>query len=121
MKKEEIKVCKHCVMNTTDTNLVLDENGVCDRCHDYDKRILPWWNHGEGHEAELQKLLADITGENLSAERFDGGALKSIAYQIRNFKKGAYMIAKVDGHFINITNIDKDGQIFYFVNHIFET
>ena len=60
MEKKEIKVCKHCVMNTTDTNLVLDENGVCDRCHDYEEHVLPWWNHGKGHEEELQKLLADI-------------------------------------------------------------
>ena len=60
MEKKEIKVCKHCVMNTTDTKLVLDENGVCDRCHDYEERILPWWNHGKGHEEELKKLIADI-------------------------------------------------------------
>lgn len=60
MEKKEIKVCKHCVMNTTDTNLVLDENGVCDRCHEYEERILPWWNHGRGHEEELKKLIADI-------------------------------------------------------------
>ena len=60
MEKKEIKVCKHCVMNTTDTNLVLDENGICDRCHDYEERILPWWNHGKGHEEELFKMLADI-------------------------------------------------------------
>lgn len=60
MEKKEIKVCKHCVMNTTDTNLVLDENGVCDRCHDYEERILPWWNHGKGHEEELKKLISDI-------------------------------------------------------------
>lgn len=60
MKKEEIKVCRHCVMNTTDANLVLDENGVCDRCRDYEERVLPWWNHGEGHEEELKKLIADI-------------------------------------------------------------
>ena len=60
MEKSEIKVCKHCVMNTTDTNLVLDENGVCDRCHDYEERVLPWWNHGKGHEEELKNLIADI-------------------------------------------------------------
>lgn len=60
MEKKEIKVCQHCVMNTTDTRLVLDENGVCDRCHDYEERILPWWNHGKGHEEELKKLIADI-------------------------------------------------------------
>lgn len=60
MEKKEIKVCKHCVMDTTDTKLVLDENGVCDRCHDYEERVLPWWNHGKGHEEELKKLIADI-------------------------------------------------------------
>lgn len=60
MEQKPIKVCKHCVMNTTDTNLVLDENGVCDRCHDYEEIVLPWWNHGKGHEEELKKLIADI-------------------------------------------------------------
>ena len=60
MEKKEIKVCKHCVMNTTDANLVLDENGVCDRCHDYEEQVLPWWNYGRGHEEELNKLIADI-------------------------------------------------------------
>ena len=65
MEKKEIKVCKHCVMNTTDTNLVLDENGVCDRCHDYEERVLPWWNHGNGHENELKKLIADIKKKRL--------------------------------------------------------
>ena len=47
-------------MNTSDTNLTFDENGVCDRCHDFEERILPWWNYGKGHERELQRLLADI-------------------------------------------------------------
>ncbi len=53
-------MCKHCVMDTTDTNLVLDENGVCDRCRDFEERVLPWWNHGKGHEEELSKLLNEI-------------------------------------------------------------
>ena len=60
MKKDEIKVCKHCVMNSTDPNLLLDENGVCDRCNDYKNRILPWWNYGKGPEEEFQKLIYDI-------------------------------------------------------------
>lgn len=54
------QVCKHCVMNSTDTNLTFDENGVCDRCREYEQQILPWWNHGKGHEKELEKLLSDI-------------------------------------------------------------
>ena len=33
----EYKICKRCIMDTTsDPNLVLDENGVCNYCHDFD-------------------------------------------------------------------------------------
>lgn len=55
-----IRTCTHCVMNSTDSNLSFDVNGVCDRCHDYEERILPWWNHGMGHEEELNNLILDI-------------------------------------------------------------
>ena len=34
--------------------------GVCGRCNEYKERILPDWNHGKGHEAELEKLISDI-------------------------------------------------------------
>lgn len=68
MKNNDIKRCKHCVMDTTDTSLVLDGNGVCDRCHDYEERILPWWNHGKGHENELNKLISDIRKSGIGKE-----------------------------------------------------
>lgn len=55
-----VQICSHCVMDSTDTSLTFDENGVCDRCHEYKERIEPWWNHGHGHEAELQSLLTKI-------------------------------------------------------------
>lgn len=51
------QVCTHCVMDTTDSNLTFDENGVCDRCREYEQHILPWWNHGKGHEVELKAIL----------------------------------------------------------------
>lgn len=60
MEQIKIQTCAHCLMNTTDTKLKFDEHGVCDRCHDYEERILPWWNYGKGHEKELEKLLVDI-------------------------------------------------------------
>ncbi len=41
------QVCTHCVMDTTDSNLTFDENGVCDRCREYEQHILPWWNHAK--------------------------------------------------------------------------
>lgn len=55
-----LRICHNCVMDTTDKFLVFDENGVCPRCNEYTNRIVKWWNHGKGHEEELNKLLSDI-------------------------------------------------------------
>lgn len=60
MKTKKYQQCTHCVMDTTDEEIVFDENGVCQRCNEYKSRILPDWNYGKGHEEELSKLIADI-------------------------------------------------------------
>ena len=60
MSEREYQVCTRCVMDTTDEDIHFDEHGVCDRCNEYEHRILPDWNHGKGHEAELQELIAKI-------------------------------------------------------------
>ena len=60
MNERKYQVCSRCVMDTTDTAIVFDEHGVCQRCREYEERILPEWNHGKGHEAELQELIAKI-------------------------------------------------------------
>ncbi len=54
------QICKCCVMDTTDEDIVFDENGVCMRCNEYKERIEPEWNHGKGHEKELARLIEDI-------------------------------------------------------------
>ena len=57
----EYQICKWCVMdNTSDEDIRFDENGVCMRCNEYKERILPEWNHGKGHEKELQSLIQQI-------------------------------------------------------------
>ena len=33
------RVCTRCIMDTTDQEITFDENGVCHRCHDYDRVI----------------------------------------------------------------------------------
>jgi hypothetical protein len=55
-----MNICKNCVMDTTDKALTFDEKGVCARCNEYENRILGWWNHGYGHEKELEEMLAQI-------------------------------------------------------------
>ena len=54
------QICKCCVMDTTDEDIVFDENGVCMRCREYKERIESEWNHGKGHEKELQALIQAI-------------------------------------------------------------
>lgn len=60
MIKSEYKTCSRCVMDTTDENIVFDENGVCERCREYESVILPSWNYGKGKEEELKVLIDDI-------------------------------------------------------------
>lgn len=54
------QICKCCVMDTTDEDITFDSNGVCMRCNEYKERIEPEWNHGKGHEKELQELIDAI-------------------------------------------------------------
>ena len=60
MKERAYQICQSCVMDTTDEDIVFDEHGVCTRCNEYRERILPHWNHGKGHEKELNALIAEI-------------------------------------------------------------
>ena len=60
MSKRPYQICSCCVMDTTDEGIVFDEKGVCARCNEYQQRILPDWNHGKGHEKELEALISAI-------------------------------------------------------------
>lgn len=60
MSDRPYQICKCCVMDTSDENIVFDENGICTRCNEYRQRILPDWNYGNGHEEKLKSLLYDI-------------------------------------------------------------
>lgn len=54
------QICACCVMDTSDEGIVFDEHGICMRCNEYKTRIEPEWNHGKGHEKELNELIAAI-------------------------------------------------------------
>ena len=58
--KRPYQICTHCVMDTSDEDITFDESGVCMRCNEYKERILPEWNHGKGHEKELEALIDEI-------------------------------------------------------------
>lgn len=57
---KKYQICNRCVMDTSDEDITFDENGICMRCNEYEKRILPQWNYGMGHEKELHSLIQEI-------------------------------------------------------------
>lgn len=65
-----MRVCRNCVMDTSDTTLTFDENGVCSRCNEYNNRIVKWWNYGKGHEEELEKILREVR-ESGKGKKYD--------------------------------------------------
>ena len=63
MSEREYQVCSNCVMDTTDSKIIFDENGKCDYCNSYYNVILPTWRPGEERFDELEKIAARIREE----------------------------------------------------------
>lgn len=57
----DYKICKRCIMDTTsDPNLKLDENGVCNYCHEYDNAIAENRRNISGNMKELKEIVNKI-------------------------------------------------------------
>lgn len=54
------QICTNCVMDTTDSKIEFDENGVCDHCRGFKQDVLPnWYPNDEGKarfRAEVEKI-----------------------------------------------------------------
>jgi N-acetyl sugar amidotransferase len=60
MKKPINRVCTHCVMDTTDSRIVFDANGVCDHCNTFFTKVKPNWHTGARGERELREMVSEI-------------------------------------------------------------
>jgi N-acetyl sugar amidotransferase len=47
-------------MDTSDSNIVFDDKGVCDYCNNYYENIVPHWHPDQASEDELKKIAAQI-------------------------------------------------------------
>lgn len=54
------QMCSNCVMDTTDSKIVFDENGVCDHCNWFYKNILPDWKPKENNIEKLREISNKI-------------------------------------------------------------
>jgi N-acetyl sugar amidotransferase len=53
-------MCRKCVMDTTDSKIVFDQNGVCDHCTTFYSETLPRWRTDEVGRRELDGIVARI-------------------------------------------------------------
>jgi N-acetyl sugar amidotransferase len=56
----KFQVCTRCVMDTTDSKIVFDENGICDHCLDFEQNVKPNWHTDERGDTELKKVIEKI-------------------------------------------------------------
>ncbi len=59
-QKDDIRICTRCVMDTTDSLISFDEDGVCDHCRNFDKNIKPFWKPQENRFEELEEIAKCI-------------------------------------------------------------
>ena len=67
-KKSEYQICTNCVMDTSDSKIVFDKNGVCDFCNGFYNAILPEWKKNEGNNQALQEIALKIIEEGKGKE-----------------------------------------------------
>lgn len=59
----EYQVCLSCVMDTTDSSIVFDSDGVCDHCSDFKVNVRPNWHPDEVGRAELERAVDSIKAD----------------------------------------------------------
>ena len=58
--KNSYKICTRTIMDTSDPNIVFDENGVSDYYHNFQNTILPNWHTDERGYTELMQISEKI-------------------------------------------------------------
>lgn len=60
MPSAHYQICTNCVMDTTDSRINFDEDGVCDHCRNYYHKILPNWHTDARGVRALQDVIERI-------------------------------------------------------------
>ena len=116
LKTRQYQICTRCVMDTTDSKITFDENGVCDHCRNFDKNIKPFWNAKEDRLDELEKMAAKIrqAGEGRDYDcilGLSGGADSSymayIAKEVMHLRPLAFVVDTGWNLNVAVENIEK--------------
>ncbi len=63
MAERTYQICSNCIMDTSDTRIVFDENGICDHCNDFYKNVKPNWHTDEKGKTQLTTIVDKIKKE----------------------------------------------------------
>lgn len=91
--ERKYQMCNNCVMDTTDPEIIFDENGRCDFCDNFYNTILPSWDPDKIDEKKLQEMAEKIKKEGKGKKYdciigFSGGADSSYLAYIAKEKLG---------------------------------
>jgi len=70
MSMQLYQICTHCIMDTSDPNIVFDERGWCDYCNNFESAIKPHW-HTDQKGQDALKSLADKIRREGKGKDFD--------------------------------------------------
>jgi N-acetyl sugar amidotransferase len=93
MEKRVYQICTKTIMDTSDPNIVFDENGISDYYHNFHNTMLPNWHTDERGEKELMRIAEKIKKDGIGRD-FDciigmsGGLDSSYAVYIAKEKMG---------------------------------
>ena len=60
MQHREYQICKNCIMDTSDSKIIFDDDGQCDHCNNFYANILPNWHPDENSEKEMMQIAEKI-------------------------------------------------------------
>ncbi len=60
MTVSQYQICTNCVMDTTDSRISFDKNGICDHCIDFKKNVKPNWYPNDEGKRRLNKIISKI-------------------------------------------------------------
>lgn len=60
MEDKKYQVCTRCVMDTTDSEIIFDEKGVCNHCHEFDEVTSKCWFPNEVGKQKLDSIFSKI-------------------------------------------------------------
>jgi N-acetyl sugar amidotransferase len=62
------QICTNCVMDTSDSKITFDKQGVCDHCNDFYKNVEPNWHTDERGRKELNAIISKIKNDGKSRD-----------------------------------------------------